>query len=113
MPPHLNHTICLTLRLTFAHLSNHTYNCTSVLTGNSYDQHLKTYTYSQARQSLAELLDRAAHEGAARIRRRDGRIFIILPEQATTSSLDVAGVDLGLTTDDIVAFIHESRRPPT
>ena len=71
---------------------------------------MKIYTYSQARQSLAKLLDQASKEGAVRIRRRDGRTFVIQPERSNKSSLDIEGVDLGVTTAEIVAFIRKSRR---
>ncbi len=71
---------------------------------------MKIYTYSQARQSLAELLDQASKEGAVRIRRRDGRTFVLQPERSDKSSLDIEGVDLGVTTDEIVTFIREGRR---
>ena len=71
---------------------------------------MKIYTYSQARQSLAKLLDEASKEGAVRIRRRDGRTFVIQPESSNKSPLDIEGVDLGVTTDEIVAFVRESRR---
>jgi PHD/YefM family antitoxin component YafN of YafNO toxin-antitoxin module len=36
---------------------------------------MKTYTYSQARQRLAALLDRARREGRVLIRRKDGEVF--------------------------------------
>ena len=71
---------------------------------------MKIYTYSQARQSLAEVLDQASQEGAVRIRRRDGRTFVIRPERSNASSLDVEGVELGVTTAEVVGFIRESRR---
>ena len=71
---------------------------------------MKIYTYSQARQSLAKLLDEASKEGAVRIRRRDGRTFVIQPESSNKSPLDIEGVDLGVTTDEIVAFVRESHR---
>ena len=71
---------------------------------------MKIYTYSQARQSLASVLEQARREGAVRIRRRDGQTFIIRPEQQTGSPLDVEGVDLNITADEIVAFVHEGRR---
>jgi hypothetical protein len=71
---------------------------------------MKTYTYSEARQSLSRVLDLVSKEGAVRIRRRDGRTFVIQPERSKKSSLDVAGVDLDVTTAEIVGFIRESRR---
>lgn len=71
---------------------------------------MRIYTYSEARQRLAKLLELARKEGAVRIRRRDGRTFVIKPEQPSRSPLDVAGVDLDVTTDEIVAFVRESRR---
>ena len=71
---------------------------------------MKSYTYSEARQNLATLLEEAQKDGSVRIRRRDGRTFLITPEAAGRSPLDIEGVDLGLTVDEIVAFVHEGRR---
>jgi len=77
------------------------------------------YTYSEARQKLATLLDHAVKEGEVKIRRKDGQIFVIRPEARTGSPLDVEGIDLGITADEIVEFIREGRRttyttePPT
>jgi len=70
----------------------------------------EVYTYTEARQNFATLLDRAAQEGEVRVRRRDGQVFVIRPEQTDGSPLDVEGVDLGLTAEEIVEFIHEGRR---
>jgi len=70
----------------------------------------KVYTYSQARQNLASLLDQATQEGEVRVRRKDGQIFVIRPETRTGSPLDVEGVDLGMTAAEIVQFIHGGRR---
>jgi len=52
-------------------------------------------------------LEQAREERAVRIRRRDGLSFMITPEPILRSPLDIAGVDLGVTTEEIVAFIHE------
>ena len=68
------------------------------------------YTYTEARQNLASLLDKSAREGEVRVKRRDGQVFVIKPEQATTSPLDVEGIDLNVSTDEILQFIAESRR---
>ena len=77
------------------------------------------YTYSEARQKLALLLEQAVKEGEVKIRRKDGQTFVIRPEERTGSPLDVEGIDLGITADEIVEFIREGRRtdyaidPPT
>ena len=68
------------------------------------------YTYSEARQRLAALLEQAVRDGEVRIKRQDGQTFIIRPEPRKGSPLDVEGVDLDLTADEIVDFIHEGRR---
>ena len=70
---------------------------------------MKVYTYSEARQNLASLLEAAQREGAVRIRRRDGQSFVLQPESSEASPLDVEGVDLGVTTDEIVSMIREGR----
>jgi hypothetical protein len=68
------------------------------------------YTYSEARQKLARLLDQVLEEGEVRIKRKDGRIFVIMPEPRTGSPLDVPGIDLGLPAEEILQFIQEGRR---
>ncbi len=72
---------------------------------------MKEYTYSEARQRLAALLDRARLEGSVRIRRRDGTVFVLKPERAQGAPLDVPSVKLGLTRRHILAAIREGRRP--
>jgi hypothetical protein len=71
---------------------------------------MRVYTYSEARQNLAALLDTATREGEVRIRRRDGQEFVIRPIVQAGSPLDVPGVDLGLTREEILQFISEGRR---
>jgi len=71
---------------------------------------MRVYTYSEARQRLASLLKQAVEEGEVRIKRRDGQVFVIRPEPGIASPLDVEGVDLGVTTAEVVQFIRESRR---
>jgi antitoxin Phd len=68
------------------------------------------YTYSEARQNLASVLDRAAREGEVRVKRKDGQVFVIRPVASGDSPLDVEGVDLGLTAEEIIDFIQEGRR---
>ncbi len=68
------------------------------------------FTYSEARQKLASLLDKAVREGEVRVKRQDGQVFTIRPVAKTDSPLDVKGIDLELSDEEIVAFVHEGRR---
>lgn len=70
---------------------------------------MRVYTCAEARQNLASLLDTAQRDGAVRIRHRDGRCYVLRPEPDMGSPLDVEGVDLGLTTDQIVNLVREGR----
>jgi hypothetical protein len=69
------------------------------------------YTYSSARQRLASLLEQALREGEVKVRRKDGRVFIIKPEVCSDSPFAVQSMNLGVTTEEIVQFVRESRRP--
>ena len=71
---------------------------------------MKEYTFSEARQRLSSLLDRARIEGYVRIRRRDGQKFILQPEVQTRSPLDVPSIKTELKRDEIVEIIRSSRR---
>ena len=73
---------------------------------------MRSYTCSEARRNLAALLDVAQRDGAVRIRRRDGRSYVLQPEPAAGSPLDVEGVDLDVTTDEIVSLIREGHERP-
>ena len=71
---------------------------------------MNVYTYSEARQNLATLLETALQEGEVLIRRKDGQVFALKPINETDSPVDVKGVDLGLTAEEILQFIQEGRR---
>jgi prevent-host-death family protein len=71
---------------------------------------MKVYSYSQARQRLAEVLNRARREGEVEIRRRDGQVFVVRPITSVGSPLDVPVVRTGLSRREIVRFVRESRR---
>lgn len=71
---------------------------------------MSVYTYSEARQNLAALLEKAFREGEVRILRKDGQIFVIRPELRRDSPLSVRSVDVGLTVTEIIDYIHEGRR---
>lgn len=67
-------------------------------------------TYSEARQKLSTVLDEAKREGAIRIRRRDGQAFVLRSELNLRSPLDIKGLNLNITREEIVEFIQEGRR---
>jgi Phd_YefM. len=71
---------------------------------------MKVYTYSEARQNLASLLEEARKKGGVRIRRRDGASFVLRPERTASAPLDVGGANLRLQRNQIVAAIRESRK---
>jgi antitoxin Phd len=70
---------------------------------------VKVYTYTEARQQLASLLDRAQEDGSVQIRRRDGSAFVVAPEKGSASPLDVPCLDLGLSRHEIVAAVRDGR----
>ena len=71
---------------------------------------MRVYTYTEARQRLAELLERAKREGEVRIRRRDGVVFVVRPERVEGSPLEVEGMDLGVGVEEIVELVRAGRR---
>ncbi len=71
---------------------------------------MRVFTYSEARQRLAALLNRALREGAVRIRRKDGQVFVVRPERDQHSPLDVPGLELDLDRDEIIELIRAGRR---
>ncbi len=70
---------------------------------------MKTYTYSEARQHFAALLDEARRAGGVQIRRRDGQLFVLQPATQERSPLDVPGVDAGLLAGESAAWLREER----
>ena len=71
---------------------------------------MNTYTFTEARKKLASLLDQTAREGEVRIKRRDGRVFVIRLQERTDSPLNVKGVNLNMTSKEILESIAEGRR---
>ena len=70
---------------------------------------MRVFTYSEARQNLASLLEIAQKDGAVRIRRKDGKSFVLQPEARKGSPLDVEPVKMNVTTDEIVRIVREGR----
>lgn len=71
---------------------------------------MRVYTYSEARQKLASVLDEAREKGEIRIKRRDGSEFVVRPLETERSPLDVPGVDADVSREEIVEAVRESRR---
>jgi hypothetical protein len=71
---------------------------------------MKEYTFSEARQKLASLLNSARKDGAVRIRKRDGQKFILTPERQSKSPLDVPGLNLRIKREEIIDVVRSSRR---
>ncbi len=70
---------------------------------------MTTFTDTQAKQQLDDLLRIARSQGEARIRTPDGQEYAVRPLRPNDSPFDVAGVSLGLTGAEIVAFVREGR----
>ncbi|KAA3657569.1 MAG: type II toxin-antitoxin system Phd/YefM family antitoxin [Chloroflexi bacterium] len=70
---------------------------------------MQVYTYSEARQKLALLLEQADASGKVLIRRKDGRTFALVPERNVSSPLDVPSIKAKITTQEIVDLIREGR----
>jgi len=68
------------------------------------------YTFSEARQKFASLLERARREGAVQIKRRDGQVFLVRPQSSPRSPLDVPGIKTDYTTQEIVDIVRKMRR---
>ena len=69
-------------------------------------------TYQETQESLGTLLEHAAQEGRIRIQRPNGQVFVLQPDAAQKSPLDVPGIDLHFNAQQIVDFIHAGRREP-
>jgi hypothetical protein len=70
---------------------------------------MNTYTYSQDRQKLADLLDEAYRQGHVQLKRRNGQTFLITPVKDQESPLDVKGVQVDISLDAINKAVHKSR----
>ena len=71
---------------------------------------MNVYTYSEARQNFATVLDTANRKGKVLIKRKDGTTFAIVPEKVKRSPLDVPGVRTNVSTKEIVRAVRESRK---
>jgi len=70
---------------------------------------MQVYTYSEARQKLASVLDKAETTGGVIIKRRDGRSFTVVPQKSPVSLLDVPSIGVRISTDELVDLVREER----
>ena len=70
---------------------------------------MQVYTYSEARQKLAMVLEEAENTGKVIIRRKDGRTFALIPERNASSPLDVPSIRAKISTQEIVDIVREGR----
>jgi hypothetical protein len=69
---------------------------------------MKVYSYSEARQKLAQLLDEAQNEEVL-IRRKDGTVFSLKSKRTKKSPFDVKGINGDVSTKNILDAVRESR----
>lgn len=70
---------------------------------------MKTFTYSQARQNLSDVLNKAKSDDVL-IRRRGGDVFRVIQVLQEGSPFDVKGVKTKVPTKDILSAIREGRK---
>ena len=70
---------------------------------------MQVFTYSEARQKLASVLEKSESTGKVIIRRKDGRTFALTPEKTASSPLDVPTIKANITTQEIVDTVREGR----
>ena len=71
---------------------------------------MEVYTYSEARQNFSRVLDKAESTGKVLIRRKDGRIYALVPERPTASPLDVPSIEADISMREVVTLIRDQRR---
>lgn len=70
---------------------------------------MREYSFTEARQNFASILDEAKKEGVVCIKKRNGESYYIKPVISKKSPLDVKGVDLEISTEDIIDVIRSGR----
>ncbi len=67
------------------------------------------YTFSEARQKFASILNQAQLEGEVLIKRKDGSSFSVKPIKKIASPLNVKGIDVNISKDEIIDVLQEIR----
>ena len=74
---------------------------------------MKEYSFTEARQHFAAILEEAKREGVVCIKKRNGETFFIRPAISKKSPLDIKGVNLGLSSSEIIDIVREGREKNT
>ncbi|MCU7834227.1 MAG: type II toxin-antitoxin system Phd/YefM family antitoxin [gamma proteobacterium symbiont of Taylorina sp.] len=70
---------------------------------------MRAYSYTEVRQNLASVLDEANEKGVVQINRRDGQSFLLKPIPTKGSPLDIKGIYVNISTQEIIDIIREGR----
>lgn len=70
---------------------------------------MRQYNFSEARKNFASVLETAKQEGIICIYKRNGEAYYLTPAKATKSPLDVEGIDLQLSDEQIMSIVRDSR----
>ena len=70
---------------------------------------MDVFTYSEARQKLSSVLEKAQATGKVLIRRQDGRTFALVPEKTPKSPLDVPSIRADISSQALVRLVRRER----
>lgn len=74
---------------------------------------MKQYNFSETRKNFASVLETAKQEGIICIYKRNGEAYYLTPAKIKKSPLAVEGIDLRLSTNQILSIVKESREERT
>ncbi len=69
---------------------------------------MTVFTLEEAEDRLTTILERAALEGEIGIKGKEGRLYVLKPDPRR-SPLDVEGVNIDISREEIVSIVRESR----
>jgi hypothetical protein len=70
---------------------------------------MKEYSFTEARQHFASILDEAKKEGVVCIKKKNGETYYIKPVISKKSPLDIKGVSMGISSKEIIDIIRSGR----
>ena len=70
---------------------------------------MHAYSYTELKQNLASILDEANEKGVVQINRKDGQSFLLKPITSNASPLDIKGINVDISTEEIVDIVRAGR----